>query len=159
MTKKEILKKCDLYINLFKRLDNVKRNNILEFIDFADLHLPEHSNLAFEINQLNSDEFSEHAKRIKDFIETNGSKSIIEKNNLLSEKNDVELIGIIFSICVIVFGIGFYFGTEKTNINFIKTENKLLKLKDSISSIKSIDSTNRITNRKKKITKSKKDNN
>ena len=76
------------------------------------------------------------------------------KNNLLSDKSNAALIGTIFTISSIVFGIGFYFGTEKTNKELIRTENELVKLKDSLSLIKTFDSTNGMTNEKEKITKS-----
>tara|TARA_R110002033_G_scaffold79438_1_gene130541 strand:- start:38 stop:517 length:480 start_codon:yes stop_codon:yes gene_type:complete len=159
MTKKEILKKCDSYIELFKDSINANGNNVLEFMDFAELHLPKSSNLAFEINRISKSEFSEHAERIKDFIKTNGSKAIVENKNLLSDKSNAELIGIISGVCVLIFTIGFYFGTEKININFIKTENKLLKLKDSLSSIKTFNSSNGMPNGKEKNTETKNTNN
>ncbi len=108
MKKKELLKKCDSYTELFKNEENVDRNSILEFLDFAELHLPKNSNLAFEINQISPKDFSGHAKRIKDFIKTKGSKAITENKNILSEKSNVELIGIIFGIFIFAFWIGYW---------------------------------------------------
>jgi hypothetical protein len=75
------------------------------------------------------------------------------KNNLLSDKSNAALIGTIFTISTIVFGIGFYFGTEKINNELIRTENEFTKLKDSLSSTKTFDSTNGMTNDEEKIAK------
>jgi len=82
-----------------------------------------------------------------------------QKNNLLSDKSNAALIGTIFTISTIVFGIGFYFGTEKTNNELIRTEDELVKLKDSLSSIKTFDSANGMTNDKKEVTKTDNNNN
>ncbi len=75
------------------------------------------------------------------------------KNNLLSDKSNAALIGTIFTISTIVFGIGFYFGTEKINNELIRTENEFNKLKDSLFSTKTFDSTNGMTNDEEKIAK------
>jgi len=134
MTKKKILTKCDFYVELFKDLNNVDRDNILEFMDFASLHLPNNSNLAFEIDQLKSEKFSKHANRIKDFININGSKSMIEKKNFLSDKNTFELLSILFAILIFGFGIGYWtksFEIFSTNSKFNKSI--------SISSVNSSD--------------------
>jgi len=74
------------------------------------------------------------------------------KSNLLSDKNNAELIGIIFTISSIIFGIGYYFGTEKTNNELIRTENKLIKLKDSLSSIKPFVYPKGMSDKEKKVT-------
>ena len=146
MTKNQILNQCDSYIELFKNEKNVVRVNILEFMDFANLHLPKYSNLAFEINSLKTNDFSKHAKRIKDFINKNGSESIIMKKNILSDKSNFELIGIIFGICVFVFGIGYW--TKKFEVFAV-----VLQTEKSIS-MPSVNSTENVPDKKDKITES-----
>ena len=129
-------------------------------MDFANKHLPKYSNIAFQINELNGkDNFIEHTNRLKNFIKTNGSKSMTNPKNLLSDLSNAKLIGTIFTISSIVFGIGFYFGTEKTNNELIRTENELIKLKDSLSSIKTFNNTKGMSNEKEKVTKSENNNN
>tara|TARA_B110000091_G_scaffold71127_1_gene78448 strand:+ start:2094 stop:2585 length:492 start_codon:yes stop_codon:yes gene_type:complete len=51
------------------------------------------------------------------------------KKNIFSHKSNAVLLGTLFTIASIVFGIGFYFGTEKTNKDLIHTEIELNKLK------------------------------
>ena len=51
------------------------------------------------------------------------------KNNVLSDKSNAVLLGTLFTMASIVFGIGFYFGTEKSNKDLIPIENELNKLK------------------------------
>jgi hypothetical protein len=143
MTKKEILKKCDLYIELFNDLKNEERNNILEFMDFAYLHLPENSNLAFEINQLGTGKFSEHAERIKDFIKVNGSKTM-KNNNFISDKNNFELISILFAFCLFGFGIGYWAKTFEIFSVIEKTKKS--------SSFVPVNTTKNVTNNKSEIT-------
>jgi hypothetical protein len=75
------------------------------------------------------------------------------KNNLLSDKSNASLIGILFAISSLVFGVGFYFGTEKTNNDLIRTENELNKLKDSFLLIDTLDFTKGMTDKKEKIAK------
>mgnify|MGYP006098052471 CR=1 FL=1 len=146
MTKKEILKKCDSYIELFKDSKNVERDNILEFLDFAYLHLPDSSNLAFEINQLKSEKFSEHANRIKEFINTNGSKSMKEKKNFLSDKSTFELLGILLAIGIFGFGIGYW--TKNFEVFSVVTQS------EKLISLPSVNSTENISDEKDKIRES-----
>ncbi|MDO6489869.1 MULTISPECIES: hypothetical protein [unclassified Cellulophaga] len=116
-------------------------------------------NTDFASNEEIREMLAEKPKKVVSFLDN--CKRILEnkglfkelKNNLLSDKSNAALIGTIFTISSIVFGIGFYFGTEKTNNELIRTENKLVKLKDSLSLIKTFDSTNGMTNDKEKITK------
>lgn len=58
---------------------------------------------------------------INNNIETKKSKT-----NILSDKNNLELFSILFGIASIVFGVGFYFGTEKINTEYVllKIENE-----------------------------------
>lgn len=71
------------------------------------------------------------------------------QSNILSSQTNERLIAIIFAISFVVFGIGYYFGTEKTNRDLIQTENKYKNLKDSLSSVKPfVDSNNMIHEKK-----------
>ena len=53
----------------------------------------------------------------------------IPKNNVLSNISNVALLGTLLTMASIIFGIGFYFGTKKTQKDFIRIENEMNKLK------------------------------
>ncbi len=64
------------------------------------------------------------------------------KINLISSITNTTLFSIFFPLMVLIFTIGFYFGTEKINNELIKTERELNLLKESISTSKIIINTN-----------------
>ena len=112
---KLILEKCDEYIELFKNETNIDSHKINEFIDFANLHLPSNSEMAFSIYSLNRKNFSNHAEKIKEFIKVNGSANTEKNINIFSSNSNAEIIARVFGICTIFFSVGFYFGIEKVN--------------------------------------------
>jgi hypothetical protein len=58
---------------------------------------------------------------------------VFQRNkNLLSRLTPLRLILITPSFTVFIFGIGFYFGTEKVNADAIRAEIKYNKLVDSL---------------------------
>lgn len=70
------------------------------------------------------------------------------KTNIVSDKNNYELLGIIAAISFVVYGIGYYFGVEKTNLECIETKVKYEKLKESFPPIESSIQTKSLTNKK-----------
>ena len=104
-------------------------------------------NTDFASNEEIKEMLGQKPKKVVSFLDN--CKQILEdkglfkepKNNLLSDKNNAALIGTIFAISSVVFGIGFYFGTEKTNNELIRTENELIKLQDSLALKKTFDPT------------------
>lgn len=59
----------------------------------------------------------------------------IPKNNVLSNKSNTALLGTLLTMASIIFGIGFYFGTKKTQKDLIRIENELHKLKKNEKAI------------------------
>ena len=53
----------------------------------------------------------------------------IPKNNVLSNISNAALLGTLLTMASIIFGIGFYFGTKKTQKDPIRIENEMNKLK------------------------------
>jgi hypothetical protein len=71
------------------------------------------------------------------------------KANILSDTNNATLFGLSLTILIVVFGIGYYFGTEKTNRDLIQTEIRYKNLKDSLSSVKPFVDTKSVSDEKK----------
>ena len=136
------------YIREFFGLDSVEYSRISQFnweLQFLNTTQSEEKLNALNENESNILIFLENCKQ------TIKNKGLFKptKNNLLADRNNATLISIIFSISIIVFGIGFYFGTEKTNKDFIKTEKENTILKDSLSTIKTLIDSDRMTNKEK----------
>ena len=53
----------------------------------------------------------------------------IPKNNVLSNISNAAILGTLLTMASIIFGIGFYFGTKKTQKDPIRIENEMNKLK------------------------------
>jgi hypothetical protein len=116
----------------------------------------------FDINRgFDMESVLSKAKGLKDFLhlcinelEYTGKVYKPKKSNIISDKSNASLIGVIFTISVLVFGVGYYFGTEKTNRDLIRAENELTDLRDSVLSVNTFNPADRMTDEKEKITES-----
>lgn len=125
--------------NEYKTFSNFK------FIEYFKHNSSE--SIAYELNK----EIAEIIGMLENCIEKLKTGKLYRKpqSNILSRLTNERLLAIIFAISSVVFGIGYYFGTEKTNRDFIQTEIKYKNLRDSLSFVKPSVDTNSMTNEKK----------
>jgi hypothetical protein len=148
MTLKEAKKRIKAYID---KCDNYKIGNTKVIKDMTlDIALifgrdsEQYSKLlGFELFDLNigfdMDSVLNKAKGLREFLnlclhelEYTGKVYKPKKSNLLSDNSNASLISVIFAISLVVFGVGFYFGTEKTNKDLINSAKEAIELRDSL---------------------------
>ena len=119
------------YIKDFFGFDSVEYSRIAQFkFTVVALNIEPDENVNRLLNQKVKDIvlFLDNCKRT---LEIKGLYRN-PKANILSDKTNFELISIIIAISITVFGIGYYFGTEKTNTELVRVQNELNNIKSNI---------------------------
>lgn len=135
MRKSKILKGIDSYINYFnlnkdKPIDSLKA---ISYGDFLQVHLPKYADLKWNIHSFHNNlEYLSHAKEVKQFLINNGSIVNETNNNFFSSFSNAQIVPLIVTISIVIFGIGYYFGTEKINQDFYNLKKEYIDLKDSL---------------------------
>jgi len=119
------------YIKDFFGFDSVEYSRIAQFkFSVVTLNIETDENVDRLLNQKVKDIvlFLDNCKRT---LEVKGLYKN-QKANIVSDKTNFELISIIIAISITVFGIGYYFGTEKTNTELFRVQNELNEIKTNV---------------------------
>jgi hypothetical protein len=135
MKNSQIIKGIDSYIDYFKinqdkPIDSLKT---ISYSDFLQIHLPKYADLKWNIHSFQSNlDYLSHAEEVKQFLLNNGSIVQDSKSNFLGSFSNAQIISLLVTIGSLIFGIGYYFGTEKINQDYHILKKEYIDLKDSL---------------------------